>query len=102
MSLSPRACQGAFVVFVGAAGTYLLSTSPLHSTGLSGGISALSGFFFFAAVNSTAINTFGPAAFFIKNSFTYLLESCSLPSLLSSGASLQSPRRGCSGDALGA
>ena len=52
MFLSPRACQGAFVVFVG--------------------ISALSDFFFFfffAAVNSTAINPFGPAALKKKKFF---------------------------------
>ena len=65
------------------------------------GISALSDFF--AALNNTAINTFGQAAsfFFFFNSFTYLLEYCSLPSLRSSGETLGSPRRGCSGDGPG-
>lgn len=41
------------------------------------------------------------ASCFFLNSFTYLLEYCSLPSLSSSGSSLMSPRRGCSGDGPG-
>lgn len=103
VSPSPRAGREFAVFFQAACRHPFLHGRPSPGSSWGWGTGHFSPFRFFCCCEQHCNKHLWASCFFFFffNSFTYLLEYCSLPSLRSSGGSLMSPRRGCSGDGPG-